>query len=390
MDTIIVQPIQANQRTVIVDILRGWALLGVVLGNYSDFFGFGKTFVHPPELISTVLEYFNFYFFAAKSWTLLSVLFGYGFAIVMNNVATKGNNPVLFFLKRMFWLFVIAFINSSFWFGDILKDYALLGLLLLFFHRCTAKTAFRLSIILIVIVPFLAAYLTYLNLYDVEKAFNSHVLPLFYSHNWLDVFLMNLKGTYYTEMLSPSYAIIARMVMFACMLLGFSAQRINFFDRLAEFKKQLKTIFWLCLALAILLNAGLLYALSLKFQFTYFKPRYLIILSTMLTIASGICLLYINGKLKGFFHNLQAMGKMTLTNYIVQNVIAAFLFLNIGLGIFNTMPFWFYIGIALVIYILQLFFSKWWLTYYNYGPIEWIWRQLTYGKRLPIKKKVPS
>lgn len=201
---------------------------------------------------------------------------------------------------------------------------------------------------------------------------------------------MNLKGTWYTEMLSPSYAITVRMVMFACILLGFSAQRINFFNRLGEFKKQLKTLFWVCLTIAVILNAGLAYALNLKFQFTYFKPRYLAILSSMLAIASGICLLYINERLKAFFNGLQAMGKMTLTNYIVQNVIAAFLFLNIGMGLFNTMPYWFYIGVAMVIYILQIFFSKWWLTYYNYGPVEWIWRQLAYGKRLPIKKNIPS
>lgn len=95
MESKSIHPIQSNQRTAIVDILRGWALLGVVIGNYTDFFDFGKPFTHPPEIIHTVLSMINHYLLAAKSWTLVSLLFGYGSAIVMTNVAAKGKNPVL-------------------------------------------------------------------------------------------------------------------------------------------------------------------------------------------------------------------------------------------------------------------------------------------------------
>jgi len=289
----------------------------------------------------------------------------------------------------MFWLFVIAFINSSFWFGDILKDYAFLGLLLLLFYKCSAKTVFRTSILLLLIVPFLNAYISYLNLYDGDKAF-ARILPLFYSHNWGDIFIMNLKGTYYTEMLNPQYAITVRIVMFACMLLGFAAQQINFFNRLGEFKNQIQKMFWIALVIAVISNTGLMIGIHMGISFKYFKPAYITIISTMITILSGICWLHLNGKLKKLFNGLQAMGKMTLTNYLAQNILASFLFLNIGLGLFNTMPYWFYALTAVVVYILQIFFSKWWLSYYNYGPLEWIWRQLSYGKRLPIKKQITS
>ncbi|MGY0036031.1 DUF418 domain-containing protein [Pedobacter sp. NJ-S-72] len=111
------------------------------------------------------------------------------------------------------------------------------------------------------------------------------------------------------------------------------------------------------------------------------------VLSTMICILCGICWLYVNGKMQRFFTGLQAMGKMTLTNYMMQSILATFIFLNVGLGIFNTMPYWFYIFIALLIFSIQIGFSKWWLIHYNYGPVEWIWRQLSYGKRLPIRKK---
>jgi uncharacterized protein len=387
MEPAIVQPVKTSQRTVIVDILRGWAILGVVIGNYTSFFDNGHPINHAPNIISTILTLTDRYFFAGKSWTLLSVLFGYGFAILMNNVAAKGKNPVLFFCNRMFWLFVLAFINSAFWFGDILKDYAFLGLILLLFHGRSAKLSFRVAIVLLLIAPFVSAYVAYAMPYDYKKSFYP-LLSLYYSHNWVDIFKMNLKGTYLTEMINPQYAISVHIMMFACMLLGFTAQRIDFFNRLPEFKKQLKIAFWSFLAAAIILNIILITADNVQATFIkYIKLRNWSVLSTMLAILAGICWLYINGKLKHFFNGLQAMGKMTLTNYMTQGILATLIFLNVGLGIFNTQPYWFYILIAVLVFTIQIFISKWWLTRYNYGPMEWIWRQLSYGKRLPIKKQ---
>ena len=72
---------------------------------------------------------------------------------------------------------------------------------------------------------------------------------------------------------------------------------------------------------------------------------------------------------------------------MVQNVISFFVFSGAGLGLYNTMHPAFYVGLAIGVYILQVIFSKWWLNHYNYGPVEWLWRQLSYGKRLPIKKE---
>lgn len=387
MKSIVIKPLPATNRTVILDILRGWAIIGVVIGNYDHFAGSGNKIQHAPDIISTILQYFIAYVVAAKSWTMLSVLFGYGFALVMNNVAAKGKNPVLFFCRRMFWLLVLAFINSAFWFGDVLKDYALLGFILLLFRRQSAKTVLRVVAALVLLVPFVAAYIAHLKLYNHNEA-KAHFMHLYYSHNWIDIFVMNLKGTYYTEMINPGYAITAHMVMLACMLLGFAAQRIDFFNRLQEFKKQLKTVFFATLLFSVVSNVAqfFIYKANPDF-FIWFKPYYWITLSTMISILCGICWLYLNEKIHRFFDSLQAMGKMTLTNYMMQSILASFIFLNVGLGIFNTMPYWFYIFIALLIFIIQVGFSKWWLSRYNYGPVEWIWRQLSYGKRFTIRKK---
>ncbi|MFV5696882.1 DUF418 domain-containing protein [Flavobacterium sp. ZT3R17] len=382
------QPIEENKRTAIVDILRGWALLGVVLGNYSDFFHIGlPTSANDNSSLSHILGAVNEIFFSAKSWTLLTILFGYGFAVLINNVTNKGKNPVFFFSWRMILLFGFAFIDSAFWLGDILKDYAFLGLVLLLFYKSSTKKILITSLLLFLMIPFIAAYINNIKMVYPEISTSSDYLKLYYSGNWFDFFEFNLLASYYEQMIVLGYAITAHIVMFACMLLGFYAQKINFFNRLYELKKQLKTALFISLFTALSLGVFLKIAMANKLTFfTYFNPFYWLILSTMLFIATGICLLYSNNKLKTIFNYFRVSGKMTLTNYMTQNILAAFIFSGIGLNISNSMPYWFYFTLAVSVFVIQLFISKWWLSKYNYGPVEWLWRVLSYRKLFPFKK----
>lgn len=106
-------PIEQGKRTAIVDILRGWAILGVVIGNYC-----GLPHINVPNetnsVLSEILSKFDQFFFAGKSWTLLTILFGYGFAILINNVTAKGKTLLLFLAGECFcflyWLlFILLF-----------------------------------------------------------------------------------------------------------------------------------------------------------------------------------------------------------------------------------------------------------------------------------------
>jgi len=387
MTTEQIQPIAASKRTAIVDMLRGWALLGVVLMNYNDIYWIGWVYnpKYKADTLTNILQYSSSFLFAAKSWTMLSMLFGYGFAVLIRNVANKGINPVKFFTIRMFWLFVIAFINCMFWWGDILKDYAFMGLVLLFFYKMKPKPAFIICIVLFLMLPAISPLVNRIP-YNGEEQFNK-LLPLYHSNNLIDNFKFNLVGTYDREVKLPAYAITVHLAMLLCFLLGYSAQRISFFENLAENKKWIKRIFWYTLVFTIILTAVFIVGSKLKWTYNkYYNLRYPSIFMMMLFTVSALCWLYVNGKLKAFFRALENIGKMTLTNYMIQNIILFFVFGGVGLNLGNTMPYWFYLALPLAIYIAQVYFSKWWLSRYNYGFVEWIWRQLSYNKRLPLKK----
>ncbi|TSD67364.1 DUF418 domain-containing protein [Inquilinus sp. KBS0705] len=380
------QPISNNQRIPLIDVLRGWALLGVVLMNYIDFY-----FLAPDSSVKTskatdLLLVACSLVFSSKSWTLLSFLFGYGFSVIMQSSRLKNINSYSFFVKRMLWLFVFAFINCVFYFGDILKDYAFLGLILLLFNRCSAKASLYFSAALFVVIPLVTAWIIHITGTELWGIFTPY-LHLYKSSNLLNVFWFNLQGTWFGQVINLNCAVTVHTVMFCCFLLGQAAQKASFFTRTDL--KQKMTHIWaislLCLIIVYLLTYLVNKPALLK---PYFNADYWTVLITMVFISSSICWLYLSGKWQGIFTHLQYMGKMTLTNYITQNIIGVFLFSGAGLGwaVMHKLPVACYYLLGLVIYIVQLYFSKWWLGRYNYGPIEWLWRQLSYGKRLTIKK----
>lgn len=381
-----VQPIQASQRLTIIDILRGWALLGVVLMNYYDYYFSGKNSgeLHPGTL-TLVLEYICAYVFSAKSWTLLSFLFGYGFAVLMDNLRAKGRHPVLFFIGRMWWLLVLAFVNSAFFAGDILKDYALLGLVLLLFYRCSARTTFLIGIALLAAEPVVSHFVQAMPEPHWDR---QHRRLLYRSHNLIDVWKSNLIGTYYNEMISPFYAINVHLVMLYCFLFGFSAQRVRFFSDLSRHKKTLWRVWWISLAFALVMIVPGYINHRLRWPFdNYYSMAFPVAIATMSFTLSSICLLYLGGRLQRLFRSLAAVGRMTLTNYMTQSVLILLLFSGFGLGLAGKEPIYFYLGVAIVIYVLQIFFSRWWLSRYQYGPVEWVWRMLSYRKRLTLRRE---
>ena len=385
MQNTLLQPKLPSRRTPVVDILRGWALLGVVLINYPMFYFLLKDFStiqHTP--FTTVLQQIIAIVFSSKSWTLLSFLFGYGFAVLMNNIAAKGQQQVAFFIRRMCWLFILAIVNTAFYFSDILKDYAILGLLLLFFRNSRAKTCFIIALCLFLIVPFMSAYLN-----RISKPGNDTLAPLIYlykSSNPLHVFWFGLKASVLSLFNSYSYIVPVRIVMTGCFFLGMAAQKADFFNRLPGNGRWIQRIFWITLASSITLYFFINASTKNHWGYLqYFRPGYWLVLSSMLFIASAICWLYNAGKCRRFFNALQLMGRMTLTNYIMQNLIGMLVFSGFGMGLFNTMPYLFYVALSVVVFTAQVFFSQWWLSRYQYGPLEWIWRQLSYRRRLPIR-----
>ncbi len=364
----------SEKRLEIVDVLRGWALLIVVVCNYTGFAYNEKGMIQGKGIISEIIQTFEEIFFSAKGWSLLFVLFGFGFGYFTKNDRKISDSIII---KRMLILFVFAIINSLIYDGDILRDYTFLGLILILFYRLSTKKLAIIGLIMFLIIPFLSAYINKSDTTFVDNQIKL-IENLRYSYNVLDVFKYNFWSSYYYEIINLGYSITAHFVMFICMLVGIVLQKTNFFVDLKSHHKKIKTTAIITFFFSIFTSLILFYSFKNKLNYlNYFSLYYWIVLSTMIFTASSICLLYLNKKCKNLFNSFSIIGKMTLTNYMMQNFIGLFIFQGIGLRLFHTMPYYFYFLFAILVYTIQVYMSKWWLKNYKYGPVEFIWRKLS-------------
>jgi uncharacterized protein len=337
------------------------------------------------SILDKTLGFLSTYIFFRKSALLLSVLFGYGFAVLIGNLQKKGDNAIFFFVKRMFWLFIIAFVNSCFFGGDILKSYAVLGIVLLVFYKASTKTILVTAIILLLLIPFSSGYTFYqMSNHAIELSDAKH--SLFLSHSISDVVGYNLSDSYILQSTWPFYVISVQHIMLCCFLWGMYFQRTRFAENLDANKKYLKMAFWISIPAFAL--STYLTSLGKQVNFLLVNYNFFIIsfLSAVVFFSSAIMWLYIEGKLKRFFKAMEYFGRMTLTNYLVQNIIAFFIFSGVGLSIGDSKPYWFYFTLSIFVYIIQCIVSKYWLRHFYFGPVEWFWRQLSSKKKLPFTR----
>jgi uncharacterized protein len=105
-----------------------------------------------------------------------------------------------------------------------------------------------------------------------------------------------------------------------------------------------------------------------------------------LAYTAAVCLFWVRTKGQNRWQTLAPVGRMALTNYLAHTFICITLFYGIGFGLGGNIGPVVFFPVAVAIYGVQLLYSRWWFRHFHYGPLEWIWRQLTYGKRLPARK----
>jgi uncharacterized protein len=394
------KPTPSSERIEMIDALRGFALTGVCLANFALF-----SFYYclnkeqkadlPFPMINTILSYFIYFFVDMKFWTLFSIMFGFSASIFISRANKYNKNGKALYSRRLLILLIIGFIHGIFfWFGDILSEYALAGfILLLFSNKKNAALAYW-GITLGAIIPMVLTIIYQVILQpDTSEIFDKlNILTMdAYSSrsygNVLDVNLVNIKiySQYVWFLLiaaagrfligywigqtgrvyqMETYNTFFRLTMRICAWIGFPIMIITLIAR-------------------ILIDAEVLSPKSGWESITS--------LLEIASLAMGIfyaikfAILYQNKKWKNRLSVFKEMGKMALTNYLMQTIINILLFNGIGFGLAGKIGPSIYIFMFAFLMILQIFFSRWWLSKYRFGPVEWLWRSLTYWNKQPMK-----
>lgn len=401
-----VAPISASQRHVILDVLRGFALLGICMANFPEFSLYSFLSEDAAEAMRTyfadhITHYLLYIFVDGKFYTIFSLLFGIGFSIIIENISKRGASWRLIFYRRMLFLFLIGLIHLLFiWSGDILMLYALVGMLLPFFTRFSDRALLRLSLF------FLALPVIIDSLCQI---FSLHPSAAIVGWQWkyCDEFGITHDNFAYWLKDSSTYAdtfkfliqgAIVRLQEFVdgnryfkvlgLFLIGFWIGRNKFYVDLKTRKRPLKRIALIGWTAGLPLS--LIYAWSAMtshpfgagiHSFIYFISVYLLSFGYIATV----CLLFLRSNKHTIWRLFAAPGRMALTNYIGQSCMGMFIFYGIGLGLGASFGLTYVELIVAGAYVLEISFSFAWLHLFRFGPLEWIWRCLTYGKLFRIR-----
>lgn len=401
-------PVGLADRSAILDVLRGFAIFGIFINNIYAFTGYGFYNQAAKEALPTyvpdaILNFLQTTLVEGKFYSLFSLLFGIGFSIILLRNEQKGLNALKIFYRRLVVLMLFGAAHLFLlWEGDILLLYALVGLLLPLFRKCTDKTLLFWAVALIVSPLFIDIFKVIFNFkvgsfielaaQNIDKhtgvpTDDSFAYYLFKDgsgwpewRNWQQSAFL-----YRYAYLIESNRVPKILGMF---LLGFYAGRKMIYSNLEQNSSLLKKIRrW---GFIIGIPSSVIYAClktipnELHLLDTLFYAISVVPLS--LAYASAICLFWAKTKGNNKWTALAPVGRMALTNYLMQTILSIVIFYGVGLGFGGYIGPTIFFPIVCIIYLLQILYSHWWFQYYNYGPLEWIWRQMTYGKRLKLTK----
>lgn len=399
-------PVAASERIEILDILRGFALIGVL---YVNMHNFGAWFFGGP--VHDAAFRFMAVVFEEKFFSLFSFLFGIGFAIQIRRARARGTSFFRVYWRRLVVLFALGWVHALIYQGDIVRLYAILGFVLFVFRRLSSRTLI-LAATLIFLVNLTGWWLfrsgsVELRAPDPEVVMQetrSHIFEwdshaevderqsrvrAFTTGSVAEVVTVNLRWWR-----RPVFSILVGhwAASLALFLLGLYTARRRILENIEGHRAFIRRVMWWGLAV------GGTCTLAVNFLGNLFpKPlpagmvgirAFLASLgppALMLFYASVIALIIRRQRWHRLFHPLAAVGRMALTVYVGQSVIYTTLYYGYGLGLWGRLGPAHILPLAAVIFAAEIVLCGWWIRRFRFGPLEWIWRSLTYGKLQPMR-----
>ena len=410
-----ITPVQSNEREIFMDVLRGFAIFGIFLANLNAFSWYD--FVNPAATSNMLLPrwdnkmlFLHHVLIEGKFYSIFSFLFGWGVTLQLMRLQKKGVTPFPIIKRRLFIMLLLGAFHLLLWPGDIVFFYALLGFVLLPLFRFSNKQLLITSFILIlspVLLYGLKMIFPILNFpseilaktgglvdYKLNGVTNEETFRAFINKaNWFDILKGDIAGFFYRY---SDLLFISRISkVLGMMLIGVVVGRTDFYKKIATNKKILFYIIAFGIFIALPANYmlawymknnnGAYYRLTVKgfYQTIAYSIGVAPLAATYIAL---FMLLFQNMKAQKALSILAPVGKMAFSNYIIQTLIGNFVFYNAGLGYMQKVGPVYYTLFGLIIFIIQIIISTIWLHYFNYGPLEWLWRSSTYRKWQIMKK----
>lgn len=426
-----VAPVTEGDRIGLIDALRGFALLGILAMNIPGFSMpdyFAEAFQNDPSQLNFWLHGFITVFLEGKMRAMFGMIFGAGILLFVGGKEKAGVPATKLFYRRMGWLALFGLVHAHLilWIGDILYLYAVCGMLV-YLLRNVQPRLLALAVPLVAVVDFTSGALfyqyargtrlAYVEAKKVEatgQTLNETQKKALSDWREMEKTMIpnredarentrKMKGDYasvggYLRPLALKgqtlYLPLEIWDSIALMMLGIALHRWGFFAgawRREDYWKVVAVGYGVGLPLVAYsfyyqtvnystLEANLLRMERVAVEWTgiiYPFQRMLLVMAH----AAALILLFTGGSAQWLYRRLAAVGRMAFTNYIMHSVICTLFFFGYGLNYYAELDYYQIYYVVVSIWVLQLVVSPWWLGRYYFGPLEWLWRTLTYGER---------
>jgi uncharacterized protein len=395
-------PVSLSERISSIGVLRGFALLGILIMNIQSFSMIMAAYLNPTAygdlsginrwvwMLSSIVA-------NEKFISIFSMLFGAGIVLMTGRAEANGISPRGLHVRRSIWLIVIGLLHAYLlWYGDILFTYGVCALIVFAGRKASPRKLIIIGLILFTVAFVLFMFFGFsLQFWPEENRAES-------MRNWLPSAeqvaeeLAAYRGTWLDQMSArvPSAIALQTFIFLVLegwrvcglMLVGMALFKMGVFSALRSNRFYAAMVgigYGVGLPLVI---AGVVKNFAAEWSFDYcmfFGSQYNYWGSIFVALGHvGVVMLCCkSGALGGLKRVLAAFGRMAFTNYLMQTVICTTIFYGHGLGLFGYVERWQQILMVFAIWIVQLIYSPLWLRKYRFGPAEWAWRSLTYGKR---------
>lgn len=397
-------PVAAGERLAELDIIRGVALLGVLWMNLFAHAELAMPEGHlatlPTYPADRIVGFLTLWLAAGKAQALFSLLFGFGFALLLDRIDARGGNGTRIYLRRLSILLVLGFAHLFLaWTGDILHAYAAMGFVLLLTRRWPAKLLLLVGLPLACLGMFAVMLFGSLAGSDWNAAQFAlwtegaeRRFALFQGADYA-AYVRELIVSIWTEVYSLPFGWAYLGWILGRFMIGSWIYRQGWFQDAAGHAAQFRraAVVLLPLGLALALTGPLMNALEVEAEGALVALGQLLRSTSQLVLAlgygAGLVVLCQSEAWKRRLAGFGAVGQMALTNYLAQSLVYMFGLYGFGLGLLPYAGDTFCMLVAFGFFALQVVFSRWWLARYRFGPAEWLWRSLTYGKRQPMRAR---
>lgn len=402
----LITPTLPSERYQSLDLLRGIAVLGILIMNIQSFSMIQAAYINPTaygdfEGVNRWVWILSNIFGDQKFMTIFSILFGAGFILLTQRAEVKGVNAAGLHYRRTFWLLILGLAHAHLlWHGDILVPYALCAFFVFLFRKKTAKALFTIGMIFISvssIIYLLAGWsMQFWSPEQIQEVMvswkpNPEIVAKEISDfrgGWFEQLNQRVPTAFLYE--TSLFLIWSFWRAGGLMLVGMAFFKWNILtgERNREF--YFKGLIICLIAGLTIIIFGLVknFQQNFRMEYSFFLGSQFNYWGSLLLSFAYICLIMILSKSQSnnrLLKPIAGVGRTAFSNYILQTIICTTLFYGHGFGLFGSVERGTQILIMIGIWIFQIVITNIWLRYFRFGPLEWLWRSLTYWKYQPMR-----